>query len=148
MLNVRDTQTHSSRRLVPLYSQTNLLQHQREINKNQTHTCIATHSACCLLAWQGYTQGLEPPTLHSSPLRLHPTTETQMQPTQVSKAAVWVKTQTASIPRQTRCKKYDWYKDVEKNERGIEKDQVNTEISLVTPTEGWKRRRWPSMQSV
>lgn len=62
-----------------------------------------------------------------------------MQPTQVSRAAVWVKTQTASTPRQTRCKKYDWYEGVEKNERGTEKDQVNTEIILVKPTEDYKR---------
>lgn len=38
-------------------------------------------------------------------------------------------------------------KGVEKNGMGTGKDQVNIKTSLVTPTEDYKGRRWPSMQS-
>lgn len=100
MLNVRDTQTHSSRRLVPLSTAKPIYCNTRE-RSIKPHTHMHCHTSSLLFArLAGKHRRLEPPLLH-------PTSQTQMQPTQVSRAAVWVKTQTASIPRQTQFKKYD-----------------------------------------
>lgn len=101
MLNVRDTQTHSSRRLVPLSTAKPIYCNTRERSiKPHTHMHCHTSSSVCPPGRKTQKAGAPPPFLH-------PTSQTQMQPTQVRGAAVWVKTQTASIPRQTRCKKYD-----------------------------------------
>lgn len=95
MLNVRDTQTHSSRRLVPLSTAKPIYCNTRE-RSIKPHIHMHCHKSSLLFARLAGNHGeLEAPT---------PTPETLMQPTQVSRSAVGVKTQTVSIPRQTRCK--------------------------------------------
>lgn len=102
MLNVRDTQTHSSRRLVPLSTAKPIYCNTRVRSiKVHTHTHAATHPACR----QENKEGRSTP-----PFPFHSTSQAKKRPTQASGAAAGSKTQTDSIPRQTQCKKCDWFK--------------------------------------
>lgn len=102
MLNVRDTQTHSGRRLVPLSAAKPIYYNttERSIRPRVHMHCHKSGLLFARLA--GKTESCSPPP--QSPLHPHPTSQTLMQPTQVSGAAAGVKTQTVSIPRQTPCK--------------------------------------------